>query len=152
MFDCPIYRGCNYTFLSCRFIDHLKKGKFVFVNYNSSQEAQSKFLHNEIQATLEFSSNYSDALVNRLENAQSTLDEDVEASELFVLVDNSEYWTRQLIEKQIRDSFTDFMNDILRSCNYSSKLAKVAMDFQTPIYGSLEANFQDFAGASLIAM
>ena len=90
--------------------------------------------------------------MSRLEDGQFTLDEDVEASKLIVLVDNSEYFTRHFIEKQIRDSFTDFIDDVIQSCDYSVKVGRVPINFETPIYGDLDADYQDFTGASLLVM
>jgi hypothetical protein len=107
--ECPIYDGCNYTLLSCRYLDYLKNRSVVVVNklplfsiyilmnvapmfqthFGTDEEAYESVRRGKAWGALIFSSNYSESLVDRTEYGQNVPDSVLDAAELNVKLDMS---------------------------------------------------------------
>lgn len=88
--ECPVYTGCNYTYLSCRYLAYLKNNKSMeFTHYDTIEEANQQVMKGLAWGSMQFSSNYSDALRERSEGGRYASDEDLVAAEIDVQMDMS---------------------------------------------------------------
>lgn len=88
--DCPVYSGCNYTYLSCRYLTYLKNNKsMVLEHYDTAEAAYEQVRRGWAWGSMIFTSNYSDALKERSEEGRFATDEALAASEIEVRLDMS---------------------------------------------------------------
>ncbi|XP_057341033.1 ABC transporter G family member 23 [Microplitis mediator] len=142
--------GCDRRMLSCRYLKHLKRRKVEFINYDDVDDARYAVKKGWAWAAVNFPHNYTDSLIERLENSNSVDEFTAETANMFVVMDMSNQQIGQLLQRDFLYSFQDFAKDVMVACNFSEKLASIPMDFKTPIYGPQEPNFTDFAAPGII--
>jgi hypothetical protein len=149
--DCPFNQNCSYDLLSCRYISFLEKRKVALEYFNDSSSAIDQLTRGNVWLTLEISANYSKAVDERMTSGQWTEDDILDMSTIDVVTDSSIYWFRLHLEKQVRDSFQDFTDDLLTSCDYAAKTGRIPpMSFETPIFGDEEATYTEFIAPGYI--
>lgn len=81
--------GCDWSLLSCRYLQHLQKRTVVFLPCNSEEEGRDAVKKGMAWATLTFPSNYSASLMARIDDGRNAADWDVEYAEFQVTMDMS---------------------------------------------------------------
>ncbi|XP_029173363.1 ABC transporter G family member 20 [Nylanderia fulva] len=150
MQPCVPTTGCDWSLLSCRYLQYLQKKTIRFLPYDSDEEAEYAVGHGWAWGAITFPSNYSDCLRARIDYGRSTTDWDVEFGELKVVMDMSNQQIGQLLQRDLIYAFQDFAKELTVACNYSAKLTSIPVQFNTPIYGPAEPNFTDFAAPGII--
>lgn len=110
-----------------------------------------------------FSSNYSDSLIERTEYGQNVPDSVLDAAELNVKLDMSSEFhffavaqkisclnfadqqIGTLLYRDIQYAFFDFIESVLKDCQYNPSVGKIPISWKEPIYGDRIPNFTDFA-------
>ncbi|XP_015437951.1 PREDICTED: ABC transporter G family member 23 [Dufourea novaeangliae] len=142
--------GCDWSRLSCRFLEHLERKSLVFESYNNDADARNAVERGWAWAAISFPSNYSDSLSARLEEGKDADDWSIVYSNMQVVMDMSNQQIGQLLQRDLYSSYQDFAREVTVACNYSNKLTNIPLDFKTPVYGPLEPNFTDFAAPGVI--
>ncbi|XP_020289827.1 ABC transporter G family member 23 isoform X2 [Pseudomyrmex gracilis] len=150
MQPCVPPTGCDWTQLSCRYLQHLQKKKVKFLPHDDENEARNAVEKGWAWGAITFPANYSAALMARIEDGRLTEDWDIEFSEMKIVMDMSNQQIGQLLQRDMIYSFQDFARELSVACNYSSKLTDIPVNFKTPIYGPQEPNFTDFAAPGII--
>ncbi|XP_076241757.1 ABC transporter G family member 23 [Calliopsis andreniformis] len=150
MVPCVPSTGCDWTRLSCRFLQHLEKKSIVFLPYDSDADARNAVERGWAWAALSFPSNYSESLSARIEEGKDASDWSVMFANLQVVMDMSNQQIGQLLQRDLYSSYQDFAREVTVACNYSERLTSIPLNFKTPIYGPLEPNFTDFAAPGVI--
>jgi len=57
-----------------------------------------------------------------------------------------------VIRKALLDTYTNFVEDLLRDCDYDESLAKPPLHYGPPIYGKSEPNFTEFMAPGIILL
>lgn len=148
---CPVLTGCNQTMLSCRYLDMLRTNKSVVVKFlKSDEDAFREVSLGKAWGALVFPSNYSDSLVERTESGRFADNATIETAEVSVRLDMSNQQISTLLYRDLQYTFFDFVAGILKDCDVNSKLGRVPLDWQEPIYGDRNPNFTDFAAPGVI--
>ncbi|XP_024947610.1 ABC transporter G family member 23 isoform X2 [Cephus cinctus] len=142
--------GCDTSRLSCRFLKHLEKRTVVFLPYDTAEEAKYAVTRGWAWGAINFPANYSDSLMERIELGKDVDDYSLLYSDMNVSMDMSNQQIGQLLQRDLLYSYQDFAREVIVACNYSSKLASLPLDFKTPIYGTEQPNFTDFAAPGII--
>lgn len=150
MQPCTPTIGCDWSLLSCRYLQYLQKKTIYLLPYDNDEEAEYAVGHGWAWGAITFPSNYSESLKARIDYGRNAEDWDVEFAEMKVVMDMSNQQIGQLLQKDLFYAFQDFAKDLTVSCNYSEKLTSVPLQFNTPIYGPMEPNFTDFAAPGII--
>lgn len=150
MESCIPTTGCDWSRLSCRFLQQLEDRSLEFLNYNNEIEARNAIEDGKAWGAITFPSNYSDSLRARLEEGRDAADWDVEYANMDIVMDMSNQQIGQLLRRDFYLSYEDFAKDVMVACNYSSRIASIPVNFQKPIYGPKEPNFTDFAAPGVI--
>lgn len=108
--DCPVIEGCNYTLLSCRYLNTLRQKDMIIVSarrrvaldiflieyslrpqqlFDSDEAAYEEVRRGRAWAAMIFQSNYSDSLVERTEAGRYAEDYTIEASDIQIKMDMS---------------------------------------------------------------
>ncbi|CAL7937625.1 unnamed protein product [Xylocopa violacea] len=142
--------GCDWTLLSCRYLQHLESTSVTLVPYRNESEARNAVERGWAWGALMFPSNYSDSLLTRFEEGKNVEEWDADAANIEIVMDMSNQQIGQLLRKDFYRSYQDFIRNVSVSCNYSQKVSDIPLHFETPIYGPLDPNFTDFAAPGVI--
>ncbi|XP_026670751.1 ABC transporter G family member 23 isoform X2 [Ceratina calcarata] len=142
--------GCEWSRLSCRFLEELEKRSVVLLPYDDENEAVNAIKRGWAWGAITFPANYSESLSVRIEDGKDADDWSIDYSNMDVVMDMSNQQIGQLLQRSFYNSYRDFAQEVAESCNYSQKLASIPLHFETPIYGPLEPNFTDFAAPGII--
>lgn len=88
--------GCDWTLLTCRYLQHLEKRTIVLLPYDNDEDARHAVEKGWAWAAISFPSNYSAALAARLEYGRSAYDWDIDFAEMKVVMDMSSKSVRLL--------------------------------------------------------
>ncbi|XP_018405590.1 PREDICTED: ABC transporter G family member 20 [Cyphomyrmex costatus] len=141
---------CDWTLLSCRYLQHLQKKTIQLLPYNSDEEARNAVIKGWTWGAVSFPSNYSEALMARIDYGRDAEEWDINFAEMEVVMDMSNQQIGQLLQRDLFYAFQDFAKEITVACNYSEKLTSVPINFKTPIFGPQDPNFTDFAAPGVI--
>ncbi|KAK2586136.1 hypothetical protein KPH14_001409 [Odynerus spinipes] len=147
---CPVSEDCDFTFLSCRYLNFLDNETMIKTYYPDPESAKEAVRKGEAWGTLYFTENFTDALVARMALGKDADDETLDQSEIRVWLDMSNQQIGLMLARNLQYSYRDFAKDLLSSCNQNSKLADVPIQFKKPIYGSNEPSFTDFVAPGVI--
>ena len=142
--------GCDWTNLSCRYLQHLESRSVKLVSYDTDSDGRNAVRRGWAWASISFPSNYSDSLSARLEEGKDADEWSVDYSNMQVVMDMSNQQIGQLLQRDLYMSYQEFAEELTVACNYSSKLTHIPLDFKQPIYGPKEPNFTDFAAPGII--
>ncbi|KAK3921289.1 ABC transporter G family member 23 [Frankliniella fusca] len=147
---CHFNTNCTIEMLSCRYLAELQKYNVVEVPYPNEMEAKHAVKLGHAWAALSFPENYSTSLYERLNQGRDADDSVLDFSNIEIWMDASDQQINQLLTRNILLSFEDFVMDVSRACDYPEKVAKLPVNFETPIYGSKNPNFTNFAAPGVI--
>lgn len=89
MQPCIATTGCDWSLLSCRYLQHLQKKTINLLPYDNDEEASNAVKNGWAWGAITFSSNYSDALMARIDYGRNADDWDIEYSEMKIIMDMS---------------------------------------------------------------
>ncbi|XP_034255216.1 ABC transporter G family member 20 isoform X2 [Thrips palmi] len=147
---CHFNTNCTIDMLSCRYLSQLQKYNVVEVPYPNEMEAKHAVKLGHAWAALSFPENYSTSLYDRLQQGKDADDSVLDFSNIDIWMDASDQQIHQLLTRSLLLSFEDFVADVSRACDYSEKVMKIPVNFETPIYGSKNPDFTNFAAPGII--
>ncbi|XP_076175367.1 ABC transporter G family member 23 [Ptiloglossa arizonensis] len=150
MESCVPTVGCDWSQLSCRFLQHLEKRSVVYQPYKTEVEARNAVARGRAWAAIYFPANYSDSLAARFEEGKDADDWSIAYANMEIVMDMSNQQISQLLQRSLYKSYEEFAQDVTVTCNYSKKYANIPLNFHTPIYGPEEPNFTDFVAPGVI--
>jgi len=81
--------GCDWTLLSCRYLQQLQKRNEKFLPYDDEKDGRNAVEKGWAWASITFPSNYSDALRTRIEDGRYAADWDIEFANMQIVMDMS---------------------------------------------------------------
>ncbi|XP_043268135.1 ABC transporter G family member 23 isoform X2 [Venturia canescens] len=150
MEPCIPTTGCDRTMLSCRFLKHLEQRTVVLLPHDNDEDAAKAVEKGWAWGAITFPANYSQSLMDRIDNGKDADPWSYEFADMSVVMDMSNQQIGQLLQRDLLYSYQDFAKDVTTACNYSEKYTNIPIDFRTPIYGTKEPNFTDFAAPGII--
>ncbi|XP_075229050.1 ABC transporter G family member 23-like [Lycorma delicatula] len=151
--DCLMHTltGCNLNIpLSCRYIKQLRTKTVNLVEFRELSEARHIVERNEAWGLLHFASNYSEALIERMNSTIDGSDGSLENSDVDVWMDMSNQYIGNQLRKDIVTSFVDFLQGIYRDCSWPEQIADIPIKTEDPIYGTRNPSFIHFASPAVI--
>ncbi|KAG5319387.1 ABCGK protein, partial [Pseudoatta argentina] len=142
--------GCDWSLLSCRYLQYLQKKTIQLLPYNNDEEARNAVVKGWAWGAITFPSNYSEAFMARIDFGRDAEDWDINFSEIKIIMDMSNQQIGQLLQKDLLYAYLDFAKEVTVACNYSEKLTNIPISFKTPIFGPYDPNFTDFAAPGVI--
>ncbi|KAG5679693.1 hypothetical protein PVAND_009246 [Polypedilum vanderplanki] len=146
---CPIYRGCNYTMLSCRYLEFLKNRSVIIQYYGTEDEAAEVVRRGKAWGAISFSHNYTESLVDRTDFGQNVPDSILEFAAMNVNLDMSNQQIGTLLYRDIQYAYADFIENILKDCQLNPAIGHIPITWNEPIYGDAIPNFTNFAAAGV---
>lgn len=97
--------GCDWSLLSCRYLQHLQKKTIQFLPYESDDEARNAVVKGWAWGAIMFPSNYSKALMARIDYGRNTEDWNINYSEMKIVMDMSSKFLNELEWSEICHAF-----------------------------------------------
>ncbi|XP_054273390.1 ABC transporter G family member 23 isoform X3 [Macrosteles quadrilineatus] len=148
--DCPILPGCNLTYLSCRYVKHLRNDTMIKDYYFTPDLAVEAVEVGDAWGAIYFTENFTDALVARMALGKEADNETLDQSELRVWLDMSNQQIGLMLSRDLQVAYRDFAQELLSDCGNNPKLADIPIQFREPIYGSNDPSFTDFVAPGVI--
>lgn len=89
MESCVPTVGCDWSQLSCRFLQHLEKRSVVYQPYKTEVEARNAVARGRAWAAIYFPANYSDSLAARFEEGKDADDWSIAYANMEIVMDMS---------------------------------------------------------------
>lgn len=89
MDPCSLSTGCDMTLLSCRYMQHIKNRSLVLVPYETDADAKYAVKKGWAWAAVNFPANYTDSLVDRLDNGKDASEWSVLSADVDITMDMS---------------------------------------------------------------
>ncbi|XP_004530724.1 ABC transporter G family member 23 [Ceratitis capitata] len=141
---------CEFDKISCRYINELGDDIAERVYYKTEDEAYSAAKRTEVLGYIMFPSNFSESIKTRMEDGRYADDGTVENSEMSVHIDMTDQQIGYFIERKLRDSFGSFVKGVLTDCNLPTGLGNIPIQFQEPVYGSFDIEFQQYVAPGVV--
>lgn len=93
---CILSTGCDWSLLSCRYLHHLQNKTLKLVSYDTEEEGRNAVHNGWAWAVITFPSNYSGALMSRIEDGRNAEDWDIDFAEMIVAMDMSSKFLESL--------------------------------------------------------
>lgn len=81
--------GCDWSLLSCRYLQYLEKKTLKFLPYDTEEEARHAVTKGWAWGSIIFPSNYSESLMTRIDDGRYAEDWDINFSEMRIILDMS---------------------------------------------------------------
>lgn len=93
---CMPIEGCNWTMLSCRFLQHLDKSRVDLVSYGTEDEARDAVEKGDAWGAITFPSNYTESLEVRINDGKYADDWSIDYSNVEITMDMSSEFTTKI--------------------------------------------------------
>ncbi|KAK5638168.1 hypothetical protein RI129_012463 [Pyrocoelia pectoralis] len=142
--DCEPIK-CNGSKLGCNYLETLKKKKVHLVRYETENLAIDSVKKGRSYASIIIKENYTTALKSRFVKGNRANEWDLFHSTIDVYRDSSVKDIATFLQFYFFDSFVNFMGDYLESCNENRNALKLPIKWNTPVYGTPDTDFTEFA-------
>ncbi|XP_053946025.1 ABC transporter G family member 23 [Anastrepha ludens] len=142
--------SCEFEKISCRYISELGDDIAERVYYKTEEEAFSAAKRTEVLGYIRFPHNFSESMKARLDDGRYADDGTVENAELTVHIDMTDQQIGYFIERKLRDIFGSFIKSVLIDCNLPTGLGNIPIQFQEPVYGSVDIEFQQYVAPGVV--
>ncbi|XP_073974956.1 ABC transporter G family member 23-like isoform X2 [Rhodnius prolixus] len=143
--------NCSMEYLSCIYSDVLRNKKLNLKEYNDINQAIEDVKTNKIWGVIGFPQNYSNAVYTLIDNI-NTNDPSVFDNRAYVYMDYSNMIIKDLLLRDIRESYFDMLKQVYKNCSWPIEAANVAIKFEEPIYGDTIPNFRIYFCAPVVTM
>ncbi|XP_031331082.1 ABC transporter G family member 20-like isoform X2 [Photinus pyralis] len=137
--------SCNGTRLGCNYLEYLKKKKIHLIRYETEGDAIDAVNRGETYASVIVKENYTTALKARISNGRRSDEWDMFHSTIDVYRDASVKDISTFLRFYFYDSFMTFIADYMDSCELNRNALKLPLQWNAPVYGTVETDFTEFA-------
>ncbi|KAK4876227.1 hypothetical protein RN001_012649 [Aquatica leii] len=148
--NCDTTIACNSTTLSCIYLEYLNRRGLNLIPYESDFKATESVLKGKTYASIVIKGNYTQALQTRIESWRDARSWDIKASEIDILRDVTSKDIATFLKVYLYESFQDFIQDYLISCDISPQVLALPIQWKKPIYGTKYPNFTEFVNPGMI--
>ena len=158
--DTLLQNKLNY---SCRFLSFLDHDVVKPVYFDNYAEAYESVVRAEHWGVIHIMENYSEALRRRVtgmgELAMSQLagftstkvsNDTVYNSTIHVSLDMTNQQVGFTLQMRLAEAFQSFASSVLQACDIPDSVTSLPIQFETPVYGSMEPTFTEFMAPGVI--
>ncbi|EDW54405.1 ABC transporter G family member 20 [Drosophila sechellia] len=142
--------SCLFNKLSCRYIRVLGDDVATRKYYASEADALSDAKRATTVGYLHFAQNFSDSILSVLEDGIHSSDGAVDHAELSIHIDMTDQQVAYFMQRKLRDKFSTFMRSVVKDCNVSTAIVDLPVQFQEPIFGSTDIEFQQYCAPGVV--
>ncbi|XP_030381127.1 ABC transporter G family member 20 [Scaptodrosophila lebanonensis] len=142
--------SCHFNKLSCRYIRELGDEVATRKYYSSEEDALKDAKRAVTVGYIHFAHNFSSSIFTVMEDGIHASDGAVDHAELSVHIDMTDQQVAYFMQRKLRDKFSSFMHSVVKDCNVSSAVVELPVQFQEPIYGSPDIEFQQYCAPGVV--
>ncbi|XP_075229368.1 ABC transporter G family member 23-like [Lycorma delicatula] len=146
------YFNCTYSSrpLSCLYIDSLLDRSLIVKEYSNIDDAKYAARKGEVMGVIQFRSNYTDSVFQRIEDGSRTLDGVLNSSIIDVWIDMSNLWMSVTLKRDLIYDMLKLFQELFINCHSSPKLASIPVRFEKPVFGNNQPSFLHFSVPGLM--
>ncbi|KAH8269333.1 hypothetical protein KR018_004616 [Drosophila ironensis] len=141
---------CQFNKLSCRFIRELGDDVAIRKYYPSEADALSDAKRAVTVGYLRFAQNFSESISSVMEDGIHASDGAIDHAELSIHIDMTDQQVAYFMQRKLRDKFSVFMRSVAKECNASTALVDAPVQFQEPIFGTADIEFQQYCAPGVV--
>ncbi|XP_017098941.2 ABC transporter G family member 20 [Drosophila bipectinata] len=148
-----VYSGedsCQFNKLSCRYIRELGDDVATRKYYSNEADALRDAKKAVTVGYLHFAQNFSESIFSVMEDGIHASDGAVDHAELSVHIDMTDQQVAYFMQRKLREKFSAFMKSVVKDCNASAALVELPVQFQEPIFGSMDIEFQQYCAPGVV--
>ncbi|KAH8324830.1 hypothetical protein KR074_007052 [Drosophila pseudoananassae] len=148
-----VYSGedsCQFNKLSCRYIRELGDDVATRKYYSNEADALRDAKKAVTVGYLHFAQNFSESIFSVMEDGIHASDGAVDNAELSVHIDMTDQQVAYFMQRKLREKFSAFMKSVVKDCNASAALVELPVQFQEPIFGSTDIEFQQYCAPGVV--
>ncbi|KAH8244458.1 hypothetical protein KR026_010491 [Drosophila bipectinata] len=148
-----VYSGedsCQFNKLSCRYIRELGDDVATRKYYTNEADALRDAKKAVTVGYLHFAQNFSESIFSVMEDGIHASDGAVDHAELSVHIDMTDQQVAYFMQRKLREKFSAFMKSVVKDCNASAALVELPVQFQEPIFGSMDIEFQQYCAPGVV--
>lgn len=147
--NCYWEDGCHVENVGCRYLSHLNES-IVKRYYTDLDVALDAVRAGDVWGCIHIGENFTDAFVARAALGRDSDEETIEQSEIKVWLDMSNQQIGVMLNRDLQLAYRDFAMKLLDQCGSNPKLGDVPIQFDEPIYGTMNPSFTDFVAPGVI--
>ncbi|KAL0122981.1 hypothetical protein PUN28_007557 [Cardiocondyla obscurior] len=120
--------GCDQSLLSCRYLQQLQKKTLEFIPYDNEEDARYAVTKGWAWGAITFPSNYSEALMKRIDFGKDAKEWDVNAGEMKVVMDMSSLTGTEILFSQVITQFMVVLGQTIMVLIVSFAIFKVTCE------------------------
>ncbi|XP_055905605.1 ABC transporter G family member 23 isoform X2 [Eupeodes corollae] len=141
--------GCHVENVGCRYLSHLNDS-IVKRYYTDLDVALDAVRAGDVWGAIHIGENFTDAFVARAALGRDSDEETIDQSEIKVWLDMSNQQIGVMLNRDLQLAYRDFAMKLLDQCGSNPKLGDVPIQFDEPIYGTMNPSFTDFVAPGVI--
>ncbi|XP_063227107.1 ABC transporter G family member 20-like [Bacillus rossius redtenbacheri] len=142
--------GCNFTDLSCLFLDHIGGPVFRKEFYDSPEEAQRAVGQGKAWGAVYLGENFTQAFEERIQGGIRVADDAVEQGSIFTWLDMSDDIISWAVKDELYTKYRDFSRQVLASRGFNPKYGDLPMKIFEPVFGKSKVDFLYAASPGLL--
>nr|AHK05673.1 ATP-binding cassette transporter sub-family H 55580 [Tigriopus japonicus] len=149
------FQAQNRANLSCRFLSHLDQSVIRFKPFDSFESGLESTRTGDTWGLIHFKDNFSERFFDRflaLIESRSLNASQLAESDIQIKLDMTNQQVGITLQMELVEAFKRFSEDVISSCNISTKLASIPLRFSDPVYGKYKQTLTDFAVPGIILL
>jgi hypothetical protein len=120
------------------------------VYFDTFAEAYHEVERGKIIGFIHFASNFTQSLVDIRDNLYNANPGSFDSGDISVYLDNSDQQITFFLERKLRELYQTFAQSVMEDCNYPKQLGTIPIQFMTPVYGHMDAEFQEYMAPGVV--
>lgn len=141
---------CDWNLISCRFINALNDSIAHQVYYDNYEDAYNDAKHGRLIGVIVFKHNFTDSYMDVNENGRDAEDGSLENKNIDVFLDKTDQQITFFMERKLRDTYKEFTQDLMTECNWPKRLGNIPVNFEDPVYGTMDQEFTNFVAPGVV--
>lgn len=136
--------------LSCRFLNQLNESIAHQEYYTNYEDAYKAAKHGKLAGIIYFASNFTGSLEDVHINSRNAADGSFENKDIQVFLDKSDQQITFFLERKLRETFKEFAETLMLDCGFPKQLGNIPIQFEDPVYGTMDEEFTDFVAPGVV--
>lgn len=141
---------CDLNMVSCRYLTQIPEEIATLIYYKDEAAAYKEAREAKIIGYIYFAANFTDSLANIRDDGRQADPGSFESSEIRIRLDNSNQQISYFLERKLREMYGDFAQNLMEDCELPRKLGSIPVHYETPVYGSFDVEFKQYAAPGVV--
>lgn len=141
---------CDLTKVSCRYLNKIPPEIAEQIYFKNVDEAYKAAREASIIGYIHFAENFTESISQIRDDGRQAEPGSFENSEIQIRLDNSNQQVSFFLERKLRELYGDFAQNLMADCDLPRKLGSIPVRFETPVFGSFDAEFKQYAAPGVV--